>query len=152
MAIDSVFESIKAKKRAGEELSSIENDLCGPERMLLESLHHKKFDALMGACFFDSRLYVDAMGGFHICEKINSHFQFGNAFDGFDYNRMAEIASQYIELLNNNCRDCEVRYLCNKCYIHFAKEGTFQVSEEYCRKEKKAVKKIMERAISFQEK
>ena len=151
-AIEMVFESIKEKKREGKELSSIEEALCGPDHFLLESLLNKKFNTLMGTCFFDSRLYVDADGGFHICEKMNSHFQFGNAFDGFNYDKMAEIATQYIELLENNCRGCEFRFLCNKCYIHFAKDGTFQVTEEYCRKEKQAIKKMMEKAISFQEK
>ena len=150
--MDKVFESIKAKKREGKELSSIEEDLCSQHNILLESLLNKRFNTLMGTCFYDSRLYVDAEGGFHICEKMNNKFQFGNAFDGFDYDKMAEITTQYIKLLENNCCHCEVRFICNKCYIHFAKNGTFQVTEEYCRKEKQAIKKKLEKAISFQQK
>ena len=44
---------------------------------------------LMGACFYDSRLHVDAESGFHISEKMNPHFQLGNAYDGFEYDKMA---------------------------------------------------------------
>jgi len=147
-----IFDSIKSKENEGKELLPIERAFCSQQHILKESLLRREFTTLMGTCFYDSRLYVDAVGGFHICEKINPRFQFGNAYDGFDFHKMVDITTQYVQLLKENCAQCEVRFICNKCYIHFAKDGSFQVSDEYCKKERLAIKKMLENTIYLQEK
>lgn len=146
-----VFEYVKRKKIENKELSTFESNLYLSHGILLERLGLKNNTSFMGTCIFDSRLYVDSDGGFHICEKMNDKFQFGSASDGFDYEKMAGIANDYIALLKKNCTHCEVNFLCQRCYIHFAKDGHFEMANDFCTKKKSVIKKMLEELIEIEE-
>lgn len=150
-SLNNMREPVKKKKVENKELSAIESRIFQNQNRLLQMLDRNQYTSLMGACFFDSRLFVDADGGFHICEKMNDKFRFGSAEDGFDYEKMARIANDYIALLKKNCTQCEVNYLCQRCYIHFAKDGRFEMNGDFCTKKKSLMKKALEELIEIEE-
>jgi uncharacterized protein len=147
---EKAFKSIVRKKRDKKDLSSLESRILATFGIYSDHLGNKRYNSLMGTCFYDNRLYVDADGGFHICEKINDKFQFGSAHSGFDYSKMAALTAQYLEKLKK-CRQCEVKYLCQKCYINLAENGTFELNEDFCTNARRKIKRLLEDVIRMEE-
>lgn len=150
-ARERVARCIKTKMKKNDELSPIEFNLIQNHDILSAILGKRHFMSLMGACLYDSRLFVDAGGGFHMCEKINDKFQFGTAEDGFDFEKMARIANDYIVLLKKNCTNCDVNYLCQRCYINFAKNGSFEMDLAFCKSARYSIKRMLEELIEIEE-
>ncbi|MDQ1349934.1 MAG: uncharacterized protein QG657_235 [Acidobacteriota bacterium] len=152
----SIFEtkfntSLKAiieKKKNREELSSIERNIFAKLSVLNEMLQRRTFSSLMGACFFNSKLFVDAAGKFHICEKMNDKFPLGDSENGFNLAAMKRIASQYVQFMESKCVDCSVYYLCQRCYIHFAGDGEFKMNSQFCRNQQTSIKRMIEDVIT----
>jgi radical SAM protein with 4Fe4S-binding SPASM domain len=147
---EKIFSSVKGKKKLKIELSSIESNLLKSHNVTGKILGQKKYSSLMGACFFDSRLFVDADGRFHICEKINDKFSFGSADEGFDYQKMVTMVTGYTKFLKKNCSKCDYNFLCQRCYIHFAKNGIFRMDEDFCKSQKFSARRILEELIDMQ--
>jgi len=146
---EKVYSSVLNKKQNKIDLTSIENNLLSSHQITENLISQNKFSSLMGACFYDSRLYIDADGHFHICEKINNHFSFGSADEGFDYEKMAALVNDYTDFLNQNCQECAYKFLCQRCYIHFAKDGKFQMDERFCASQKYTIKRLLEEIIQM---
>jgi radical SAM protein with 4Fe4S-binding SPASM domain len=100
--------------------------------MLSEDLEVKRPTTLVGSCYFDDRLFIDAEGRFHICDKMNDKFPFGDVNSGFDFEKMDKIVREFTGLIKTHCLDCDARLLCHRCYIHFAKNGVFTVDPVFC--------------------
>lgn len=132
-------------------LAPIEQDLFKQFADLEKKLKRRRLSFLSGACLFDNRLYIDTDGVFHICEKMNDRFPFGDCEKGFDFFKMNQITHAFMDLIKGKCLDCEARFLCSRCYIHFAKNGTFQMDPDFCILNKKKIKKL-EKLIQLKEK
>jgi len=145
-----IFQAILRKKKERKGLSSLESDIATTFDIFSKQLGKSHFNSLMGTCFYSTRLYVDADGGFHICEKMNDSFQFGSVDKGFDFQKMAALTNGYQEVLKK-CHQCEVKYLCQKCYVNFAKGGNVEISKEFCTNAKYNIKKMFEDVIRFEE-
>jgi uncharacterized protein len=124
---------IKEKFINKEELFPIELEFLTPFRVLFTDLNTRRFSIILGACLFDSRLFLDSDGNYHICEKINHKFPIGNIDKGLNYKKMVKMAKEFINLLNTKCKNCDVKYLCRRCYVLFGKDGRFEIDEDYCR-------------------
>lgn len=134
-----VFKRVMEKTRQGEEL-------CGHERFLIRNLDligditgKRAFTFLAGACEFGSRLYLDARGRFHICERVNNTFPLGDVEKGFDFEKMAAIVRAYCDIIKEHCSDCNIQYLCSRCYAQFAGNGEFRLNPDFCEQQKAAI-------------
>jgi uncharacterized protein len=145
------WEVIEEKIRMNRELSGFESYLFNTSAATGTSLDARNFSPLGGSCLYNSRLYVDTRGRFHMCERMNNTFPFGDVENGFDYERMVEIAGEFIEAVKTHCSDCSIRYLCNRCYIYFAGQGEFKLDPQYCKQQKANIVRQLERFIQFKE-
>ena len=100
-------------------------------------LRLRSYSTLAGACTFSSRLFLDAEGKFHICEKMNNKFPIGDVQTGFDYEEMQKIVKKYTSITKNHCMKCKFKFLCSPCYIYFAEDGVFRIDKEFCKSQKK---------------
>lgn len=145
-----IFKRIKEKKKAKEELFPIEDaflkDVSGLEGMLKV----KKLDTKASTCTFNGRLYIDVTGRFHVCEKMNDKFPIGDVHSGFDYIAMEKMTEDFCQLIKTTCKTCEVQYLCQRCFAHFAGDGEFQIDPWFCENSKNVVHPL-ERLIELKE-
>ena len=145
------FEIIKNKLKNKVKLVPFESSMLSNLAKITENLKSARFSTLAGTCCFDVRLYIDAIGSFHICEKMNPSFSFGDVWKGFDYKKMAEIVENYIRNISDKCTTCWAMHLCNRCYINFAEDGKFVHNDSFCQKQKKSIVANLERIIEWKE-
>jgi uncharacterized protein len=146
-AVNSVLE----KEKQGRELRHIELNLLAGTKQLADNLGRKHFSTLSGSCLFDSRLFISADGGIHVCEKMNESYPLGHMDTGFDYPAMQALAGEFSEKVRQHCLQCEIRTLCTKCYIHFAKDGKLELTDDFCAAKKNTVRKLLEEMIRLNE-
>jgi uncharacterized protein len=149
--INKLVKTITDKKLYGKALFPIEENLFNQIVNMEKKTKKRRISFLAESCLFEKRLYVATNGTFHICEKMNDQFPFGDCNQGFDFSRMTQIAQEFMELIKQKCLDCEVRFLCSRCYIHFAKNGKFEINPDFCNLDKRAIKKL-ENIIELKEK
>jgi uncharacterized protein len=126
---------IKSKLRKNEDLVPLEKsffDLYMNNR----KLNLSNSSLFFGACIFNSRLFVDVEGNFHICERLNDTFSIGDAQNGFDYDKMKKIVKDYFKITGTHCIACDYSYLCNPCYARFAGNKSFEINEKTCKEVK----------------
>ncbi|MCP4213086.1 MAG: hypothetical protein GY765_00450 [bacterium] len=73
---------------------------------------------------------------------MNSQFSIGDVDKGFDIERMVSIAAEFSGLIKETCGECRARFLCRRCYIHFAREGRFEIDPEFCDKQRNFAAKL----------
>ena len=141
-----------AKKiREGEELTGYETSLYNNLKSIGTRLHTRGYTFLAGTCLFDSRLYLDVHGRFHVCEKMNNTFSFGDVEKGFDFDKMTRIAREFMELIKTHCSNCRVRFLCNRCYAAFCGNGKFELDPVFCKNQEEAIIHNLEKYIENKE-
>jgi uncharacterized protein len=148
---NNIFSLIKKKLKNKEELVPFEHVIFRTFFNAISNLDAKSFNHLGGSCLFDSRLYIDVYGRFHLCEKINDQFDYGNVNEGFNFQKMAHIAKSFIDVRKKHCMKCEMKFLCNVCYVHFAKDGEFRIDNSFCDNMKKLIKHDLGRLVELKE-
>ncbi len=79
------------------------------------------------------KLFVDANGGLHICERINHKFPIGHVSTGFDMLVIKNMVSEWNkEILENECWKCDVWWICKKCYANSTTSKGIKILKEYC--------------------
>lgn len=146
-----IFESILCKRNDNTPLSPFETEYITINELVNNNLKLRQSSVWSGTCLFDSRLFVDAYGKFHVCERVNDKFSIGSADDGFRFDRMLEMFNSYVRSLKAHCTTCEVRFLCLRCYANFAQDGTFEISEQFCANQKRTIPKILSEIIRTNE-
>jgi uncharacterized protein len=145
-----ILKTISEKKIHGNPLAPVEEELFIPIIDLYKKTKKRRLSILGGTCLFDNRLYVDAEGVFHICEKMNHRFPFGDCHQGFNFRKMKEIVLEFKDLIKKKCINCEARFLCSPCYIHFANDGMFKMNPEFCKMNKRSIERL-EKMIELKE-
>lgn len=145
-----IFRAI-LKRNSTEDLSNIDTSFIMVHSILNDTLKARKFSLLTGTCCYDDRLMVAADGKYHICEKMNDKFPIGNTEDGFDYERMVDLVKEYSDLINECCRDCEIRFLCVRCFANLAGNGKFEMNKKFCEDNVFSTKKMLEEVIQLNE-
>jgi len=140
------------KKSNNKELTPIEEYYFNKYMEISTFLRKRSFSILGNACVFNDRLFIDVKGNFHVCEKINHNFSFGNVDDGFDFDKMEKIVNDYLQLIIDLCLSCEVRFLCRKCYIYFAKGEEMKIDDSFCKSQKESIKKNLNHYVKLMEK
>jgi uncharacterized protein len=92
------------------------------------------------ACFAGKRkLFVDAQGALHICERVDRTYPIGDVWSGFDIERVVTIINQYQEVVNSeNCLRCWAFRFCRLCYAQLLRDG--EVSQEAMGKECESIR------------
>jgi len=140
--IHNIIKIITEKKLNGQTLAPIEENLFNQIISMEKRIKKRHITFLADTCLFDKRIYIDVDGVFHICEKMNHQFPFGDCHKGFDFPRMTKIANEFMDLIKQKCRDCEARFLCHRCYIHFARNGKFEMNPDFCDMNKRSIRKL----------
>ncbi len=146
-----VLLSILDKVRRGEKLTKYEGVLYEDSKKSGIYLENRTGTYLADTCVFDSRLYLDVRGRFHICEKINNTFPLGDVERGFDFERMVAIVREYMDIIKTHCSDCDARFLCGRCFMQFAGKGEFKFNPEICSQQRQAIFYDLERYIRYKE-
>lgn len=149
--VSEIWNTILEKKK-NRNLAPIENSFMQPVRMCDTSLKNSHHTTLAGTCLFDSRLYIDAEGWFHPCERINNRFPIGNVECGLDYPRMELLLNQYSRIIETECAQCPVRFLCYRCFSTFAGDGEFTINPEFCRDQLQGIAKELNILVSLKQK
>lgn len=146
----SIFKKIKTKQKNSKQLRSIE-EVFYRDYFVDKVFNTKPRDIFSGACYLNSRLFMDVEGKFHICESINNRFPIGDVWRGFDFGRMVEIAKQFVNIKKKYCFDCYINFLCRPCYVAFASNGTLEWDKKFCSNSRKSLIKILRRQIRYEE-
>jgi len=151
MDFKEVFLQIKEKILKQEELSGFEASVFNSFKQIGDALNGRAYNTLGGSCLFDSRLYIDAEGRFHACEKINNKFPFGNVETGFDYDKMITIINDYIRTVKEVCSNCNLKFLCTKCFASFCGDGEFKINPDFCKSQRQMIVSNLESYIKCKE-
>ena len=96
-----------------------------------------------GACIPGcAKLFVDAFGELHTCEKINTSFSIGNVNTGVMYEKVHKMCNEYAKSVTSDCERCECIHFCNVCFANAAKTNRFDSKAE-CQSTKKSFKTIL---------
>lgn len=139
------------KVKGNEELFGYEREIYSNLKGIGDSLENRSFSTLAGSCLFDSRLYLDAHGRFHICEKMNNTFSFGDVDNGFDFEKMAAIAGQFTAIVKDKCSQCSIRFLCQRCYVAFTGSGQLELDPKFCKDQEESIVRNLEKFIECKE-
>jgi uncharacterized protein len=142
-----VMNLIKDKMKNKKELFPIERGLSSGLGKIKQNLSIRSYATTANTCLFDSRLFIDADGRFHVCEKMNDRFPFGDVWQGLDFGRMSRLLEEFCALVRRECDDCEFKFLCFRCFVPFAKDGVFELDPNFCRDMKESLKEGLEKYI-----
>lgn len=146
-----IYGILLQKVNDGIELTGYEDFLFKAFKNTEERLRARNASTLGGTCLFDSRLYIDCHGNFHACEKINNQFGIGDVEKGLDFPRMLAYIKEFQEVIKTYCSNCEVRFLCSRCFVVLAGDGRFKINPEYCEDQKKSAPRMLEHYIKCKE-
>jgi uncharacterized protein len=145
-----ILAKIERKVKRKDELKSIESKL--KDIFLSPGIINSDLSSgIGGACLFNQRLFIDVNGKFHVCEKINNNFDFGDVWQGLNFEKMRKMVEEFVSINENYCRKCDVQFLCKRCYVNFAKDGHFEYSKEYCDEQKGNILSKLKRYVEFNE-
>jgi uncharacterized protein len=74
------------------------------------------------------RIFVDADGLFHTCEKITSSFPIGDCQNGIKYEQVKKHFINFIKIINDfdNCLECIAVHNCSICMAIISRDGIFK--------------------------
>ena len=75
------------------------------------------FLRIPGTCMPGEKLFVSVNGDIHVCERVNQNFPVGNIYDGFGFERAAEIVNEFNEAILDKCKNCCVSKFCNSMLL-----------------------------------
>lgn len=146
-----IFDKLISKQQNMSELTPLEKKIRAEylEERLLLSESNSIYD---GTCFFDSRVFIDVNGQFHVCESINDKFPLGDVWQGFDFKKMVEIVKRFADIKKEFCFDCDINYLCRPCYLMFAEDGVLNIDRAYCANSRSSIITKFQYMIHIEEK
>lgn len=145
--VKDIFSQVLVKIREEKKQSGYEIFLYQNLVSIGDKLKVRAYTTMGASCLFDSRLYIDANGCFHICEKINNRFSFGDVDRGFDWPKMTAMAQEFQKAIKTHCSNCDIRFLCTQCFVTFAGDGEFKPDPVFCEGQQKAIVANLEKYI-----
>ncbi len=151
MAFQQFQKNIVSKLKNQEKLTPIEDFYNSSTLFASESLKYRSFTTIAQTCLFDSRLFIDAAGEIHICERMNNAFKIGNIEKGLNFPKMLTILNAFTELIKKECKICEIRFLCTRCLASFADNEKFTIPPGFCESQKKIILNNLNKYIQYRE-
>jgi uncharacterized protein len=146
-----IFACILEKIRTGEKLSGLEAFLYNNFKGIGDTIKARDHTYLANACLFNHRLYLNARGRFHICERMNNTFSIGDVNKGFDFKKMVDIVNEFKQVVKKQCTDCNIKFLCTRCYLHFGGNGEFNLNSKFCKNQRESIISNLEKYIKYKE-
>lgn len=85
-----------------------------------------------GTCMPGKKLFVDVKGDFYSCERVNKSFSIGNVNEGFNFNNIKNLLTNYFNAMDKCC-NCKIRNKCELCFQNFeTNEDYFLNSSKVC--------------------
>lgn len=78
------------------------------------------------------KMMVDSDGIYHICEKMDPHYDIGNVEIGLDFEKIANHMNRYAQIRSENCSECTFHNICPMCYTNCQSGDGLQFSNEMC--------------------
>lgn len=79
----------------------------------------------LGTCLPGKRrLFVNTEGKFFMCEKVNSNYEIGNVYAGFNHNQILTFFLKFGEFFKD-CNSCWALRFCSKCFNNIQKGEEF---------------------------
>jgi uncharacterized protein len=88
---------------------------------------------LTGACVPGRKIFVDAYGNYHACERVNNSHPLGNVDEGLNFEKIGKLIIDYISHMDR-CLSCKVSRKCTCCYQTFETDKEFVYSSKVCEK------------------
>ncbi len=145
---DEIFKQIIRKVKRGKKLSAIDKAFIKIHD-IREYIGKTIYFYSQNTCLFNSRVFIDVEGHFHICEKGNSKFIIGDYENGYNYKKMVNIYHDFENILVERCSECDYKFFCNLCFASIENNGNFSFPENYCEGRKDFIKYSMERYIKL---
>lgn len=147
--VEEIRREICSKWKSGTPLTPVDKTLSLSFTRTRQYLKIRDSFETGHTCQFDDKLFIDAEGVFHVCEKINPKFPIGDVRQGLDFRRMEEMLDEFSAVIVGVCRDCVFRHLCFRCFVHLTGDGEFRVGEAFCADRKKYLSEALERLIQY---
>jgi uncharacterized protein len=144
---DQILSLIKKKR----ELTPFDWQFIKKYSQIQDLLNINRVSSLGTSCHFDSKLFVDADGRFHICERVNHKFPIGDVYAGFDFDKMAQMAHEYASEIKKKCALCDYKALCERCFVHLGKNGYFTIEDKFCESQKRFITFKLEKLVELKE-
>ncbi len=81
----------------------------------------------------EHKVFVDVNGGLHICERILHTYPIGHVSAGFDLGKIKRmILAWNREIEKNHCHECDVWWICKKCYANSTTAEGIRIQKDYC--------------------
>jgi uncharacterized protein len=144
-------EDIYRALRKGVPLSNVQKFFLRGIIGFDDALKVRDFPMTAQTCFFNSRIFIDTQGRLHTCERINNTFPIGDIENGFDFPRMVNMVNDYTRVVKENCLNCSVCFLCERCFVPLSQEGEFAIPPGFCESRRKSIIEELERYIQFKE-
>jgi uncharacterized protein len=144
---DGIFQRLKKKEPLSQLAKVFDNSI----QVAAEFQKFRSHNTAAQTCLFDSRLLLDVEGNFHICEKMNQEFPIGDINKGLDFAAMLKILKDFSDLIEKECSGCDLKFMCTRCFALLADDGTFQIPQEFCAKQRKTIMNNLEKYIQYQE-
>lgn len=124
--------AIERKIETGVALRNVETAFVSSIKDVGARLGRRVLSPRAGTCTFDSRLFLDANGVFHVCERINDRFPIGDAQSGFDFATMASMLGKFSAMVRRECSECIARHFCRICFANACADGRFALDAQEC--------------------
>lgn len=103
---------------------------------------------LNNSCFPGGKMCIDYKGNIYMCERINQQLAIGTINEGLDWTKIKLYIEKFLEVYNKNCKKCNVSRLCPVCFSILCKDEDIKINKQYCEKQKRLLKNIMEEMYS----
>jgi uncharacterized protein len=143
-----VVEKIALKKYLkNEKLNYIEQTCINRIDQIERYELNKNPSILLGTCFFNSRLFIETDGSFHICNSICNKFPIGSSKTGFNFTKMEKLMHSYVTIVKEHCLHCDIRFLCQSCIVTFTGDGMFKMDHDFCNYMKTVIKTRLNKLV-----
>lgn len=97
-----------------------------------------------GVCLPSNKIAVAPDGNYYVCERVNQKFKIGDIYSGLNLERCSDLFNKYLNIINENCKGCNISRLCEKCYMHFIQdESTLKFNSTFCNNRKKTMPRVL---------
>lgn len=91
-------------------------------------------------CIPGSKVAVSPDEKIYVCEKVNQSCPIGTLDEGLCLEKINSLANRFINIINENCKNCTVSRLCEMCYAQMICKDDLCFSETACKNTFSAIK------------
>ncbi|HES7786119.1 TPA: radical SAM protein [Streptococcus pyogenes] len=109
-------------------------------RMILENNSHLR--RFTGTCIPGEKLFVNSLGEFKVCEKVNHTESIGNINTGLNFFYIAKMMEDYTNSIKEHCSRCDISRICQLCFKDIIIENGRHTNKNICNEHKETLRKL----------